>query len=99
MKLSKLSLSTRIFISMTVLVLLASVLIAAVTIYQYKEESEDYHRERLERKEDRIKVAINNVLKSTTYPINEENIVLIQFITFSFKKTIITCGFDIVGLF
>ncbi|WP_103863835.1 ATP-binding protein [Aquimarina sp. I32.4] len=74
MKLLKLSLRTRIFISMTILVLIASILIAAVTIYQYKEDAEEYHQGRLERKEQRIQIAINNVLKSTTYPVNEENI-------------------------
>ncbi len=77
MRLLKLSLRTRIFISMTALILLASILIAAVTIYQYKEEAEEYHQERLERKEERIQIAINNVLKSTTYPVTEENIILI----------------------
>ncbi|WP_106791590.1 PAS domain-containing sensor histidine kinase [Aquimarina sp. Aq78] len=77
MRLLKLSLRTRIFISMTILVLLASILIAAVTIYQYKEEAEEYHQGRLERKEERIQITINNVLKRTTYPINEENIALI----------------------
>lgn len=74
MKLSKLSLRTRIFISMTVLVLIASILVAVVTIYQYREEAADYHRERLERKEERIKIAIDNALRSTTWPVEEENI-------------------------
>lgn len=77
MKLTKLSLRTRIFISMTVLVLLASVLVAAITVYQYKEEAEEYHRERLERKEERITIAIDNALRSTTYPVTEENVLLI----------------------
>lgn len=77
MKLSKLSLRTRIFFSMTLLVLIASILIAAVSIFQYKEEAEEYHQERLERKEERIKIAIKNVLRSTTYPITEENVPLI----------------------
>ncbi|UZO81975.1 ATP-binding protein [Aquimarina sp. ERC-38] len=77
MKLSKFSLRTRIFISMTLLVLIASVLIAAVAIYQYREESEDYHKERLERKEERIQIAIDNALRSTTFPVTEENIPLI----------------------
>ncbi|MBQ4822078.1 HAMP domain-containing sensor histidine kinase [Aquimarina sp. MMG016] len=74
MKLLKLSLRTRIFISMTALVLLASVLIAVVSVYQYKEEAEEYHQDRLERKEQQIAVSIDNVLKSTTYPVTEENI-------------------------
>ncbi len=77
MKLLRLSLRTRIFISMTLLIFLASILIAAVTVYQYKEEAEEYHRERLERKEERIQIAIDNVLKSTTYPVEEDNITLI----------------------
>ncbi|WP_074405682.1 MULTISPECIES: sensor histidine kinase [Aquimarina] len=77
MRLLKLSLRTRIFISMTILVLLASILIAAVTIYQYKEEAEEYHQGRLERKEERIQITINNVLKRTTYPVSKENIALI----------------------
>ncbi|MBP2833376.1 GHKL domain-containing protein [Aquimarina sp. U1-2] len=77
MKLSKLSLRTRIFISMTLLVLIASILIGAVSIYQYKEEAQEYHQERLERKEERIQIAINNALKSTTYPVNQENLKLI----------------------
>ena len=45
MTLLKLSLRTRIFITMTLLVLVASILIAAVTIYQYKEEAEEYHQD------------------------------------------------------
>jgi len=77
MKITKFSLRTRIFISMTLLVFIASILIMAVTIYQYKEDAEKYHQERLERKEERIKTAIYNVLRSTTYPVNEENIILI----------------------
>ncbi|MDB0003883.1 two-component sensor histidine kinase, partial [Flavobacteriaceae bacterium] len=47
----KLSLSSRIFIYMIMLVVVASILIAGVTIYQYSEQSQDYHRLRLERKE------------------------------------------------
>ena len=77
MKHFKLSLRRRIFIFMVLLVLGASILIAGVTIYQYKEESEDYHRDRLERKEEAIRENINFVLRSTTYEITPENIALI----------------------
>ncbi len=77
MKLFKPSLRLRIFVSMTLLVLLASILIATVTIFHYKEEAEDYHQDRLERKEEQIRITINNVLKSTTYPVIEKNITLI----------------------
>ncbi len=74
MKLSKLSLSTRIFISMILLVLGASILIVGITVYQYKLEAENYHRERLERKEQSIRENIKFILASTTYLVNTENI-------------------------
>ncbi|NRB59468.1 MAG: GHKL domain-containing protein [Winogradskyella sp.] len=77
MKLKKLSLRSRIFIAMILLVLLASVLIAAVTIYQYNEEAKDYHRERLERKEKAIRKSISSTIQKTTYPVTTENIPLI----------------------
>jgi nitrogen fixation/metabolism regulation signal transduction histidine kinase len=82
MKLKRLSLRARIFTAMILLVLLASILIAAVTIYQYNEEAKDYHKERLERKERAIRSSINFAIKETTYPVNTENIPLI------FKKEI-----------
>ena len=50
MNLKRLSLRTRIFIGMILLVLMASVLIASVAIYQYKEETKDYHQQRLKEK-------------------------------------------------
>ncbi len=71
------SLRFRIFLSMILLVIGASILIAAVTIYQYSEEAEDYHRERLLRKETAIRENINYALKTTTYPVDTENIPLI----------------------
>ncbi|TDN87339.1 hypothetical protein DET49_11229 [Salegentibacter sp. 24] len=77
MKLSKLSLSTRIFISMILLVLGASILIVGITVYQYKLEAENYHRERLERKEQAIRENIKFILASTTYLVNTENIDMI----------------------
>lgn len=52
------SLRTRIFIAMILLVVVASLLIAAITIFQYNEQTEDYHIKRLERKEEAIKSAI-----------------------------------------
>lgn len=82
MKLGKFSLRLRIFIAMILLVLLASILIAGVTIYQYNEEARDYHQERLERKEENIKASIEYTIKETTYPVTTENVSLI------FKKEI-----------
>ncbi len=73
----KLSLRSRIFISMILLVLIASVLIAGVTIYQSREQSKDYHDNRLDRKEEQVKESVSYVLKKTTYPRTTENLGLI----------------------
>jgi len=62
---------------MILLVVVASILIAAVTIYQYNEQSRDYHEQRLERKEAQLLSSINYVLRQTTYPIATENLGLI----------------------
>ncbi len=62
---------------MILLVLIASVLISGVTIYQYREQLDDYHDVRLERKEEQIKQSINYVLKKTTYPQSTENLPMI----------------------
>ena len=73
----KLSLRSRIFIYMVMLVVLASILIAAVTIVQYREQSQDYHRMRLERKEAQLISSINYVLKETIWEVKSENLYLI----------------------
>lgn len=62
---------------MILLVLLASILIAVVTVYQYNEEAQDYHKKRLERKEENIKEHLNYVLRETTYEVKTERIPLI----------------------
>ncbi len=53
---------------MLILVVLASILIAAVTVYQYREEAEDYHHDRLERKQQNIKKHISYVLNECLLP-------------------------------
>ncbi|WP_338376014.1 ATP-binding protein [uncultured Flavobacterium sp.] len=72
-----LSLRLRIFLSMIFLTLIASILIAAVSIYQFKKEAREYHQDRLERKENAIVEHINYVLQNTTYPLSTQNIPLI----------------------
>lgn len=74
MALKKISLRSRIFIAMILLVLLASILIAAVTIYQYHEEAREYHADRLERKEAAIRRSINHVLDETSFEVITEKI-------------------------
>ena len=71
------SLRTRLFIAMISLVMVASVVIAGITIFRYKNQSEQYHTDRLERKEASIKQNIDYVLRRTTYPVTTNNIPLI----------------------
>lgn len=74
---SMLSLRIRIFLSMILLILIASILMASISIIQFKNEAKDYHQERLERKELAIKEHINYVLANTTYPLTTNNLDLI----------------------
>tara|TARA_R110002049_G_scaffold77568_13_gene198469 strand:- start:900 stop:2315 length:1416 start_codon:yes stop_codon:yes gene_type:complete len=62
---------------MLLLVILASILIAIVTVYQYREEAEDYHKDRLVRKEKSIRGHIDYILAETTYARETEKIPLI----------------------
>ena len=62
---------------MIVLVLIASILMASISIIQFKNESKEYHQERLERKEIAINEHINYVLTNTTYPLSTNNLDLI----------------------
>jgi nitrogen fixation/metabolism regulation signal transduction histidine kinase len=60
---------------MIVLVLLASVLILVVTVYQYDEQTQDYNIQRFERKEATTKQTIELELKNkTTYAVNTQNL-------------------------
>lgn len=79
MKLKKISLRTRIFLAMILLVFLASILISAVAIYQYNEQSGDYHKERLERKEENVQTHLKRILngRQNTWEVKTENIPLI----------------------
>jgi len=74
MKLKKLSLRFRIFIAMIFLVLVASILITGVAVYQYKEETQDYHKQRLERKESAIQRHINFVIQETSFEVKTDKL-------------------------
>ncbi|MFP5439198.1 MAG: sensor histidine kinase [Bacteroidia bacterium] len=74
------SLRVRIFVSLIFITLVASFLIALVSIYQFKKEAKEYHQDRLERKENSIKEHINYILANNTYntyPLTTENLPLI----------------------
>jgi two-component system, NtrC family, nitrogen regulation sensor histidine kinase NtrY len=62
---------------MILVIIIASVLMASISIIQFKNEARDYHQERLDRKEFAIKEHINYVLSTTTYPLTPENLPLI----------------------
>ena len=76
-KIAMLSLRIRIFLSMIVLIIMASVILASISIIQFKNEAKVYHQERLERNENAIKQHINYILATTTYPLNSGNLDLI----------------------
>jgi signal transduction histidine kinase len=76
-KIAMLSLRTRIFLSMIVLIIMASIILASISIIQFKNEAREYHQERLERKENEVKEHINYVLSTTTYPLTTANLPLI----------------------
>ncbi len=69
------SLRIRIFLSMILLVLLASILILVVTVYQYDEQTKDYNIHRFERKEattiETIQLELSN---KTSYLVKTENL-------------------------
>ncbi|WP_235982852.1 sensor histidine kinase [Kordia aestuariivivens] len=78
MKPTRLSLRSRIFAYMILLILVASILIALVSIYQYRDQSNDYHKQRLERKENQVRSNVEYLInKETTYVVSTENLGLI----------------------
>ncbi|MDO6759829.1 ATP-binding protein [Tamlana sp. 2_MG-2023] len=64
---------------MILLVLLGSVLITVVAINQYKQQSEDYHSDRLQAKEQSISTHLRRVLngRNNTWEVKTENIAVI----------------------
>lgn len=76
-RITRTSLRLRIFISMIFLIIVSSVLIAMVTIYQFKREARNYHQDRLIRKENAVNEHVNFILQTTTLPATTENLPLI----------------------
>ncbi len=74
MKHKNLSLRIRIFLSMFVLVILASIFIVVLANFQYKEQAIEYHKKRLKRKESTIKADIDNELDRTTFPVTTNDL-------------------------
>jgi len=74
MKFKKLSLRQRIFFSMTLMVIMASVFIATITVYQYREQSNEYHKKRLERKEQAVKKELSYFFKNIEVPLSKQQV-------------------------
>ncbi len=73
--LKSLSLQTRIYLSMMALLLLSFVLIGAITVYHFKKENEEYHQNRLLRKERAIMVSIDYFLEQKDLKQNPDSVV------------------------
>jgi len=63
------SIRSRVFVSMVLLILISSVLIGLVTIFQYSEQAEDYNAGRLARKETAVLTHIEVDLRNSKYPV------------------------------
>lgn len=74
MQQKRLSLQTRFFLSMLLLVLIASALIISVAIHQYRQQAKDYHESRLERKENAIKRDIDYQLEDMSFLLETRNL-------------------------
>ncbi len=83
---------------MILLVLIASVLISGVTIYQYRETLKDYHAHRLERKEEQVKQSVKYTLQQTTYPQTTENLGLIFKVEIYQIADVLSAPFNIYDL-
>jgi signal transduction histidine kinase len=59
---------------MIVLILIASILIAYITVVQFENEAKKYHQELLDRKENAVRENINYILSNSTYPLTENNL-------------------------
>ncbi len=75
MKLSSLNLRFRIFFSMVFLISFSFLLTGAITYYHFKKENEQYHSERLKRKEYAVSSAIDYFLKQEPNYRSIENLV------------------------
>jgi two-component system nitrogen regulation sensor histidine kinase NtrY len=76
-KIPLISLRVRIFLSMILLIIVASLLLISISIIQYKTVAKEYNQRRIENIEFYIKKHINYILSNTTYPLNNENLKLI----------------------
>ena len=67
MKLKGISLRFRIFIFMILMVAVSSILLAILTLIEYNDQSEYYHNDRLERKENQLILSLNYVIENSPF--------------------------------
>ncbi len=77
LKVPMFSLRIRIFMSMIILIIVASFLLLSISIIQYKSVAKEYNQKRVENKEYFVKKHINYMLSNSTYPLTSENIKII----------------------
>lgn len=70
---NNLSLRNRIFLALFFITLFFSALISVVSIFHFKNEAEEYHEERLNRKENAVKEHIEYILKNSKVTLKQEN--------------------------
>ena len=63
------SIRSRVFVSMVLLILISSILIGLVTVFQYNEQSNEYNAGRLARKESAVLTHIEVDLRNSKYPV------------------------------
>ena len=71
MKLKGISLRFRIFIFMILMVAVSSILLATLTLIEYNYQSEYYHNDRLERKQNQLILSLNYVIQNSSLDNND----------------------------
>ena len=67
MKLKGISLRFRIFIFMILMVAVSSIILMTLTLIEYNDQSEYYHNDRLERKENQLILSLNYVIENSLF--------------------------------
>jgi len=67
MKLKGISLRFRIFIFMILMVAASSIILVTLTLIEYNDQSEYYHNDRLERKENQLILSLNYVIENSLF--------------------------------
>ena len=77
MKLFRLTLRLRIFLSMILIIILSFLVTGAISYYHYKKENEQYHRARLQRKQETVMEAIDYFLSDQKLGTSSDSIVTV----------------------